>query len=529
MAFVGAPLAVLWPHTPSPAREHAPAAPRGCGHGGRARWAGALGAIASPGVLPAKDGDMGAQQLEEFLDVFRESVAAETFVKGTLSQNKGEDRSLTNVYMRLVSLKAGASLQVKLRHKTNDVTKNFPVADAEGAVRELLLAGFRQAYLFTSTGDWQLKLGKKSWLRRVGKGPTFETAGVQSHDRVKSVAVNTDSHYLRLLGITNAKGEARPGKKDKLKQIQQFVSVVSRAVDDSKLAAEVRAQGRALRMVDMGCGKGYLTFAAHCHLSDVCAIPVRTQGVELRQQLVDDTNGWSEELGIAPTGEASSAAGQADETGLSFVQGYISDALARIPGTEGPTDVLVALHACDTATDDAIRAGINAGARVIIVAPCCHKELRGQMDGARGQRAGGVLQDVFAHGILTGRTAEVTTDALRALLLEIMGYRTQVFEFIDGVHTAKNVMITAIRREKPLGQKQQQELRQRLAALMAFYGVGVQRLAMHMGENPESQDPRYLMQKTTLQHSIDLREAMTDGAQAVPGKRPRTAGSDVTL
>jgi hypothetical protein len=374
------------------------------------------------GAQPAKQGDIGAQELAGFLDVFRESVAAETFVKATLSQNKGDDRTLTNVYMRLVSLKAGASLQVKLRHKTNDVTKNFPVADAESVVRDLLLGGFYQAYLFTSTGDWQLKLGKKPWLQRVGKGPTFATAGVQSHDRVKNVPVNTESRYLQLLGITNAQGEARPGKQDKLKQIQQFVSVVSRAVEESKLSADVRAQGRALRMVDMGCGKGYLTFAAHCHLSDACALPIRTQGVELRQQLVDDTNGWSEELGIAPTGEAS-APGQGDETGLSFVQGYISDVLARIPGTEGPTDVLVALHACDTATDDAIRAGISAGARVIIVAPCCHKELRGQMDGSGGQKGGGILQDVLAHGILAGRTAEVTTDALRALLLEIMGYR----------------------------------------------------------------------------------------------------------
>lgn len=184
-------------------------------------------------------------------------------------------------------------------------------------------------------------------------------------------------------------------------------------------------------------------------------------------------------------------------------QGYISDSLARIGGSEGSTDVLVALHACDTATDDAICSGIRAGARVIIVAPCCHKELRGQMDGAGGQKAGGVLQDVFAHGILAGRMSETATDAIRAMVLQIMGYRTQVFEFIDGVHTAKNIMITAIKKSSgdELTARQESEeagrtaaLRRRLADLMSFFGIGVQRLAMLVGENPESDNPRYLHQ-----------------------------------
>ena len=256
---------------------------------------------------------------------------------------------------------------------------------------------------------------------------------------------------------------------------------------------------------------------------------MRTQGVERRQQLVDDTNSWAEELGIAPSASqplpctglsfvqvtcsepggaalapcalpimprAHAAPPHADPGGADTWQGYISDSLARIDGSEEGTDVLVALHACDTATDDAICAGIRAGARVIIVAPCCHKELRGQMDGPRGQqRTSGVLQDVMAHGILAGRMAETTTDAIRALLLQIMGYKTQVFEFIDGVHTAKNVMITAIKTSDATptekGAAEREALRRRLALLMEFYGIGVQRLAMLLGENPESDSPRY--------------------------------------
>lgn len=204
------------------------------------------------------------------------------------------------------------------KKKTNDVTKNFPVGEGEKVVNDLLRDGFRQAYLFTSQGDWQLKLGKKPWLQRVGKGPTFDKAQVEKHDRVKALPVTKDAPYLQLLGITNAQGVPRAGRSDKLKQIQLFVSVLTRAVEDAGLAEEVRSArgGRALKLVDMGCGKGYLTFAAHCHLSQACGLPVRTQGVELRQKLVDDTNGWAEQLGIAPDGGSAPAGA----TGLSFVQ-----------------------------------------------------------------------------------------------------------------------------------------------------------------------------------------------------------------
>jgi len=211
--------------------------------------------LAGSGALEG-GADIGAQQLDQFCDLFAESLSSETFVKATLSQNKGEDRTLTNVYLRLVSLKAGISLQAKLRHKTNDVTKNYPLTEARKVVNELLLGGFRQAYLFTSSDDWQLKLGKKPWLKRVGKGPTFEAAAVEKHDRVKALPVDKDARYLQLLGITNAEGAPRPGKSDKLKQIQHFVSVVTRAVEEAGLGQEVRESGaRALKLVDMGCAR----------------------------------------------------------------------------------------------------------------------------------------------------------------------------------------------------------------------------------------------------------------------------------
>ena len=221
-----------------------PSAPRGAGSSlpspRRARSrTGAAALAASDGVHPEQADDMGTAQLAQFESLLRESLASETFVKATLSQNKGPDKTLTNAYFRLVSLKTGVSLQAKLRHKTNDVTKNYPVAEADAVVLGLLRGGFRQAYLFTTSGDWQLKLGKKPWLQRVGKGPTFVEATVEKHDRVKGLPVDKTAQYLQLLGITNAKGVPRPGRSDKLRQIQQFVSVVDRCV-------QVRRTARAL-------------------------------------------------------------------------------------------------------------------------------------------------------------------------------------------------------------------------------------------------------------------------------------------
>ena len=200
---------------------------------------GAAALAASDGVQTEQADDMGTAQLAQFESLLRESLASETFVKATLSQNKGPDKTLTNAYFRLVSLKTGVSLQAKLRHKTNDVTKNYPVAEADAVVLGLLRGGFRQAYLFTTSGDWQLKLGKKPWLQRVGKGPTFVEATVEKHDRIKGLPVDKTAQYLQLLGITNAKGVPRPGRSDKLRQIQQFVSVVDRCV-------QVRRTARAL-------------------------------------------------------------------------------------------------------------------------------------------------------------------------------------------------------------------------------------------------------------------------------------------
>jgi hypothetical protein len=201
----------------------------------------------------------------------------------------------------------------------------------------------------------------------------------------------------------------------------------------------------------MGCGKGYLTFAAYDCLRLIVGPQAQALGIEARQELVASCNQIAANHGLAD---------------LHFLSGDIADApLERI-------DVLLALHACDTATDDALARGIRAGASLLLVSPCCHKELRPQL------RAPGFLQSALRHGILLEREAEFVTDALRASLLEWAGYDTRVFEFIATEHTSKNLMIAGIKRRHagPAADAERQ-----VRELAGAYGIRSQQLATQLG------------------------------------------------
>jgi SAM-dependent methyltransferase len=219
-------------------------------------------------------------------------------------------------------------------------------------------------------------------------------------------------------------------------------------LDDSPLLRE----RRDLRVVDMGSGKGYLTFAAHAFLRSR-GIAADVTGVEVREDLALFTERTARELGCE---------------GLRFV----CDSIGEFQPPES-LDILIALHACDTATDDALHQGLQAGAALLVAAPCCHKEIRAQLQSPP------VLRDVLRHGILAEREAEIVTDGIRALLLEIHSFKASVFEFVSPEHTSKNLMLAAHRRAQPLDAA---PLRERCRALLDFYGIREQRLARLLGE-----------------------------------------------
>lgn len=384
---------------------------------------------------------------DKWLARLGEALADGTFVKLTLASYRGGDTALKNVFARPVDLKEGRRLSFVYRYATRDVTKNFDYEEALELVTDLVGTQFKKAHLFSTrwTSEIEFREGKPARLLE-GKA-THSSPPSTAHDKPRSHSIVAESStWLRALGVTAADGKVARGMEAKFRQINKFVELLA-----SLLPAA--STGHApLAIADMGCGKGYLTFAAYELLKRSgrhCAV----RGIETRAELVALCN---------------RVAAESHFDALKFETGTIADAeLNR-------ADVVIALHACDTATDDAIAKGIAARAALILVSPCCHKQLRPQLIPPAP------LSGALRHGILREREAEFVTDALRAALLEWAGYETKVFEFISTEHTGKNLMIAATRRTGPgRADKEAGQVR----ALAAHYGIREQQLARHLGFN----------------------------------------------
>lgn len=381
------------------------------------------------------------ENIDKFIDALRGSLSRETFIKLTLGNYKGADEHLQKIQIRLINTKKGSRLYFLYRSDTRDTAKNYGYEEGIGVVRRLLETEFRAAHLFTTEHDYQLDIGGKGRSRlNVGR-PTFRTRISTAHDREKHRWVDQSAFYLNALGITNNEGKVRDRSQDKWRQINRFVEIVAGLVERSPLLGSDR-----LRIVDMGSGKGYLTFALYDHFKNIRGMNVHMTGVDLRDELVSLGN---------------DIAGASEFDDLRFVRGSIE-------GHEvGETDILIALHACNTATDEAIYKGILSDARIVVVAPCCHQELRPQIESPA------MLKDVLKHGVMLERTAEFVTDAMRTLLLERSGYSTRLIEFVPVEHTPKNLMIVGTKRDGPL---RTDEIDAELADIKRFYSVREQRL-----------------------------------------------------
>ncbi|MDX2135315.1 MAG: SAM-dependent methyltransferase [Saprospiraceae bacterium] len=392
---------------------------------------------------------MSTDPLQVLLADFQKSVSGNTFVRLTLSKpTAAAPEELRNVYVRPVTLKAGPRLAFNHRYANRDEVKNRTLEEATVLLREWLGDVFLNAQLVTTDGDLHLLIqpGGSAKLRRLP--PSQVQPPSTAHDREKHRLISPASLWLLHLGITNKKGEVLPSAQDKWKQINKYLEIMEGLIRQHPLPADVH-------VADMGSGKGYLTFALYDYLRHTLGWAPRIAGVELRPQLVEFCNRVARECGF---------------DGLHFVAQDIAKYQApRI-------DILIALHACDTATDLAIAQGVRAGASVVVVAPCCHKQVRKAMH-TRNE-----LSPLMAHGILEERQAELITDGIRALLLESEGYATKVFEFVSTEHTAKNVMITATKRNKmPVG-KRENALAQ-VAALKQGFGVEAHYLEGLLGDS----------------------------------------------
>lgn len=331
-------------------------------------------------------------------------------VRAVLSGRRGQPRK---VVIRPVRLRAGHRYQVTSHHEKRSYTRNVRPADFRTELDALLAAGWRTLHVATMTSTLTVRVSKR------GKVFVHEEAADRvpdhSHDEARSRVLTPDAPFLRVLGVASSDGRIKASKQAKYRQIDKFLRLLSEAAPLSTLP-------RPLHVVDLGCGSADLTFAAYHHLAHTLGIPVDVEGVDVDGDAVARNNARAAQLGW---------------TSLRF----IADRILDHEVDRAPT-VVLALHACDTATDEALVRAIAWRSEVILAAPCCHHHLQAQLS-ERPSSSSEVL--LLRHGILLQRFGDVLTDGLRASILRMHGYRTDVFQFVATEHTAKNVMIRAIR------------------------------------------------------------------------------------
>ncbi|MEZ5094064.1 SAM-dependent methyltransferase [Nocardioides sp.] len=341
-------------------------------------------------------------------------------------RRRGEQPTWRRAELRYVDLKAGRRLQVTTYDATQAHTANHaPGPDAVAAVDALLDEPFGNWRVETTAEVLQLRVTKKGAASvhldaRDGAAPPE-----RRHDRDKPRLIAEDDPLLVALGISTAEGRVKASRRDKYHQVEELVRLLDATVSEALAKGHLRTPStdQPLRVADLGCGNAYLTFAAHRLLAGLRGLPVTLVGVDTKEQSRRHNEQVANRLGLS-----------ADQA--RFVVGSIEEV-----ELDPAPDVVLALHACDTATDDALARAVTWGAPVILAAPCCHHDLAAQLR-ARPESASSLLT---RDGILRERFADTLTDALRSALLRDTGYRVDVVEFVDSAHTPRNTLIRAVR------------------------------------------------------------------------------------
>ena len=375
-----------------------------------------------------------SENIELFLKRVDEAASQGTLVKMTLSKPVQKHDELRNVYVKPVLIKDRRLFAFTYHYERRDEVKNYDAQQMQEVLREMLPQRFLNAVLFTVDADVTLLVSSK------GKA-TIQTKKVQEcreqnleHDKQKNRLINPANPWWYKLGLTTREGKITADMQHKFKQIYKYAEIVE------SLIKPMQFQG-TVHIADMGAGKGYLTFALHELMTQRMQLDVDIKGVEIRPDLVLKINGIIQADGLK---------------GLQFVESSIE---AYRPEK---LDVLIALHACNTATDDAIASGIKAGAQLIVCAPCCHKQIRQEMERS------GKVDAITRYGIFLERQAVMITDTIRALILEYFGYKTQVMEFIEMEHTPKNVLLVGKKTGKPVDKD---AILMEINALKKQYGI----------------------------------------------------------
>jgi SAM-dependent methyltransferase len=359
--------------------------------------------------------------LTEFLDLLRDAVARDQCWGVVLSQPvRGTadvaDNGPKKWSARPIELAGERRYQVAERRGSQEFHRNLTADELIARLQTEFGSRFQQADLFTPAADFSARVLRDDVVRLARRKPSKSPPAL-AHDRRKQHLIPDGQRcpFLVEIGVMTPSGQVKASKQAKFRQINRFLEFVE------DVLPELPSTG-VLRVIDFGCGKSYLTFALHHWLTEQLRRDVEIVGLDLKAEVVRDCQRIADKLRCR---------------GLQFEVGDIAGHRAA-----GPVDMTVSLHACDTATDAALAQAVRWQAQVILAVPCCQHELFGLL-------AEETLPGLLRHGILKERFAALATDALRAALLEAVGYRTQIVEFIDLEHTPKNLLLRAVRVDRP--------------------------------------------------------------------------------
>lgn len=392
---------------------------------------------------------MSAIELTHWLQAVAAAFDAGKLIKITLAKPSANDIDLISINVRPVIIKQETKLSFTFHYKTRDIVKNHGLDEAVLMLKQYARDVFMVSRLNGSDADFSLRR-KNDQFQLTKSKPTMTSAGL-SHNRAKNHLVASEGKaYLKALGLTDGNGQVLKTAQDKFRQINKYIEIIDGLIK--------HLPEKPLRIVDMGSGKGYLTFALYDHLANTLNRQCVITGVEFRPDLVRLCNE------IAATSKFD---------GLTFTQ----DTIAGFD-CDG-ADIVIALHACDTATDDAIAKAISAKADIIVVAPCCHKQIRNEMR-ASSTKSG--LDFLLRFGTYQERMSEMITDSLRAHLMELNGYDCNLFEFISDAHTPKNVMIVGKKSAVARTPSAAEKIQGKITAAKASFGIKVHHLEQALAQ-----------------------------------------------
>jgi hypothetical protein len=383
-----------------------------------------------------------SKEINEFIELLNSSLENSKFVKLTFSKTTNADLA-KNIYVRPVIIKKGAALSFSYRFQTKDITKNYLLGvEVNNQIKELFHKSYLIITLITTEEEIILQINKNNIPQLVRKkSQSREALKFEEHNREKNYLVPEKSPFLQLLGISSSEYKILNDQRDKFRQINKYCEIMLSLIEQAELN---KNSTDALSIVDMGCGKGYLSFALFDLLKRHFEMKIEMTGIELRKELCDFCNEKARVLGW---------------NGLNF------EAMDILDYQEKNNNVLIALHACDIATDIAIYQGIKNNSDLIVVAPCCHKQIRKQMNPKKPWNT------LLEHGILMERESELITDSLRSLLLQLNGYKTKVMEFISSVHTPKNIMIAGIKNKSGMSPDMRAAIEKDIEEIKSAFGI----------------------------------------------------------